>query len=175
MTQDNLEYRNFAEFASSKVAELVPHSDPTANQLSVALNRVSHLLTYDFDATVHRPEESSWAAYRVIFVVWLAGPLTPARAAELTGMGKSAISNLLKPLLKQGYVTQEASAEDRRSKLLILTPKGEEYINKVFPLQNDLETQWSSSLTAIERDLLISLLNKLLNGKRAEEVREQRR
>lgn len=175
MTEDNLEYRNFADFASSKVANLIPSSNPTANRLSVALNRVSHLLTYDFDATVHRPEGSSWAAYRVIFVVWLAGPLTPLQAAELTGMGKSAISNLLKPLLKQGYITQEASAEDRRSKLLTLTPLGEEYINKVFPLQNDLETEWSNSLTPIEQDLLISLLNKLLNGARAEEVREQRR
>ncbi|ANE02848.1 MarR family winged helix-turn-helix transcriptional regulator [Corynebacterium crudilactis] len=175
MTNENLEYRNFADFASSKVGELIPEADPTANRLSVALNRVSHLLTYDFDASIHRPEDSSWAAYRVIFVVWLAGPLTPARAAELTGMGKSAISNLLKPLLKQEYLIQEASAEDRRSKLLSLTPKGEEYINRIFPQQNKLEAKWSDSLTSIEQDLLISLLNKLLNGKRAEEVREQRR
>lgn len=175
MTEEHLEYRNFADFASAKVASLVPGSDQTANRLSVALNRVSHLLTYDFDATVHRPEESSWAAYRVLFVIWLAGPLTPVRVAELTGMGKSAISNLLKPLLKQGYVIQEASAEDRRSKLLTLTPEGTEYINKVFPRQNDLEARWAESLTSIEKDLLISLLNKLLNSPRAEEVREQRR
>lgn len=176
MTEENIpEYRTFADFASHEVAKRIPAADTTANKMSVAINRVSHLLTYDYDSTVHRPEGSSWAAYRVMFAIWLAGPLTPAYAAELIGMGKSAISNLMKPLVSQGYITQEASSEDRRSKLLRLTEEGESYITSIFLKQNQRESEWAQTLTPIEQDLLISLLNKLLAGNRAEEVRQQRR
>lgn len=180
MTENNtedtdLEYRNFADFATAKVTEFVPEADPRANRLSVAVNRVSQLLIYDYDSSIHRPTGSSWSAYRILFAIWVAGPLSPARIAELTGMGKSAISNLLKPLFTQGHLTQETSAEDRRSKLLALTDSGQAYVDEIFRRQNQRETEWARTLTPIEQDLLISLLNKLLDGDRAEEVRQLRR
>lgn len=160
---------------SAAVTDLVPEADIRANRLSEAVNRVSRLLIYDYDSGIHRPAGSSWAAYRVLFVIWVSGPLSPARIAEHTGMGKSAISNLLKPLLAQGHITQEASAGDRRFKVLALTESGRARVNELFRSQNELEAEWARTLTPIEQDLLISLLDKLLDGDRAAVVRQTRR
>ncbi|SJM63516.1 Transcriptional regulator, MarR family [Corynebacterium glutamicum] len=94
--------------------------------------------------------------------------------ADKTGMKKSAISNLLKPLLAESLIVQVADEKDRRSKVLSLTETGTTYIQKTATLQNALESEWFDTLTDIEQDLLESLLKKLLDSNRASQVRKNR-
>src|SRR5699024_7819170 len=150
-----------------------PSAHIAANSLTVAINRVSALLTYDFDANVHHPRGSSWASYRVLFVLWLAGPLPPQRAGEIIGMGKSAVSNLTKALANKGLIAQAPSSTDRRSKLLSLTLEGERYLEDIFQEQNRIESLWTSTLSEAEQHILFMLLNKLLEGPQALKIREQ--
>lgn len=157
------------------IKKKIPEAHTSSNGLAVAINRVSALLTYDFDANVHHPRGSSWASYRVLFVLWLAGPLPPHKAGEVIGMGKSAVSNLTKALTSKELITQTPSPSDRRSKLLSLTEKGAEYIEQTFRAQNHVEWLWASSLSETEQQILITLLNKLLESREALRIRDQRK
>ncbi|MFP7365243.1 MarR family transcriptional regulator [Corynebacterium callunae] len=145
---------------------------PTATRLVEALEHSAHLVSYDFDSTLHRPQHSTWAAFRVLSIIGQHGPLSPAHVAQLSGMSNSALSNILKPLLKLEFVDQQTAATDKRSKLLSITPTGANYLAEMAPKQQELEEQWANELTPIEQDLLISLLNKLLAGSRATLSRE---
>lgn len=152
----------------------LPDGNETAHKLSVALNQVAHLLAYDADSSIHRPDGMSLASYRILFSLWTDGPMSPLQVADKTGMKKSAISNLLKPLLAESLIIQVAAEKDRRSKVLSLTEKGTEYIQHTASRQNALELEWFSALTDIEQDLLESLLKKLLDSNRASQVRKNR-
>lgn len=167
-------YARLPALASEKLARERPETDTVANQMAVALNRASLLLIYDFESSVHRDRGLSWAAYRVLFTLWIIGPLPPQGAAEAAGMSRSAVSNLTKALVRQGLVVQQDSPEDGRSKILNLTDEGRDHLNDVFPAQNLVESEWAEALTPIERQLFISLLEKLLNGPRATRLRTQR-
>lgn len=160
--------------ADSHFNMLLPDGNENAHQLSVALNQVAHLLGYDADSSIHRPDGMSLASYRILFSLWTDGPMSPLQVADKTGMKKSAISNLLKPLLAESLIVQEAAENDRRSKVLSLTEKGTEYIQHTASRQNALESEWFSALTDIEQDLLESLLKKLLDSNRASQVRKNR-
>jgi len=151
----------------------VPTSS-TATRLVEALHQSAHLLAYDLDSTVHRPHHSTWAAFRVLSIIGQQGPISPAHTAQLSGMSKPALSNLLKPLLAQGFVEQETAAADKRSKMLSITAAGQKYLAEIAPQQQKLEEQWANELTPIEQDLLISLLNKLMAGDRAAHNRGNR-
>lgn len=167
-------YVELPGLASQKLSQESSQTDTVANQMAVALNRASLLLIYDFESSVHRDRGLSWAAYRVLFTLWVLGPLTPQWAAEAAGMSRSAVSNLTKVLVGKGLVAQQDSREDRRSKILNLTGEGQNYMETVFPAQNMVESEWAEALTPIERGLFISLLEKLLNGPRATRLRSQR-
>src|SRR5690625_3566397 len=111
---EELDFANFVEYARSALEKKIPEAHIAANSLAVAINRVAALLTYYFDANVHYPRDSSWASYRVLFALWLAGPLQPHKAGEVIGMGKSAVSNLPKALVQRGLVAETPSREDKR-------------------------------------------------------------
>ncbi|BAF53063.1 hypothetical protein cgR_0102 [Corynebacterium glutamicum R] len=100
--------------------------------------------------------------------------MSPLQVADKTGMKKSAISNLLKPLLAESLIVQVTAENDRRSKVLSLSEKGTTYIQKTATRQNALESEWFGTLTDIEQDLLESLLRKLLDSNRASKVRKNR-
>lgn len=169
-----IDFTNFVEHADYKINAKMPEVQAAANGLAIAINRVSALLTYDFDANVHRPRGSSWASYRVLFALWVAGPLPPQKAGEIIGMGKSAVSNLTKALIKNRLIAQVPSPSDGRSILLSLTPDGEEYLKETLREQNKVETLWANALTQVEQHMLVDILNKLLDGHQALKVREQR-
>jgi DNA-binding MarR family transcriptional regulator len=167
-------YARLPALASEKLARERPGTDTVANQMAVALNRASQLLIYDFESSVHRDRGLSWAAYRVLFTLWIIGPLTPQSTAEAAGMSRSAVSNLTKTLVREGLIAQQDSPEDGRSKILTLTGEGASHLEDVFPSQNQVESEWADALTPIEQGLFVSLLEKLLNGSRATRIRTQR-
>ena len=53
-------------------------------RLVLTLHRVTTALVYDLESTVHRPRGWSWSGFRVLFVLWLGGPLVAKRVAELS-------------------------------------------------------------------------------------------
>ncbi|MFN6548603.1 MarR family winged helix-turn-helix transcriptional regulator [Mycolicibacterium nivoides] len=136
--------------------------DPLATEVLLTLNRASNIVTYDLEASVHRPRGWSWSSFRLLFVTWMAGPIEPKSAAELAGMSRAAVSNLSKPLIANGLLTSTPDTRDGRSVRLDLTEEGKRKMLEVFPEQNERESAWANVLTEAEQQILVLLLNKLI-------------
>lgn len=171
MPEQPVDYWTFVDHVARTLPEAAPDADVEANQLILSLNRASALVTRHLEATVHRPRGHSWATYRLLFVTWLHGPLTPLHLANLSGMTKAGVSNLTGPMVERGLLERRAAEHDGRSRVLALTDAGRDYITEVFEAESAAEVAWAESLTPIERTLLIALLSKLNSSDHARAAR----
>ncbi|WP_019144521.1 MarR family winged helix-turn-helix transcriptional regulator [Aeromicrobium massiliense] len=162
---EDLDYWSFVELASRRLSARVGDHDAAATRVLLSLNRASDVVTYDLEAAIHRPRGRSWSAYRLVFVVWLAGPIEPKTAALLTGMSRAAVSNLAKPLVDDGVLLRTPDPEDGRSVRLELSDAGREAIEETFRAQNEREAAWVDVLTPDEQETLVGLLNKLVTAR----------
>jgi MarR family transcriptional repressor of emrRAB len=161
----DLDFWSFVELANRKLAAEYGFRHRLATEVLLTLNRASAIVTYDMEASVHRPRGRSWSAFRLLFVVWLAGPVEPAKAAELAGMSRAAVSNLSKPLIAEGLLARTPGPHDGRSVLLSLTEPGRDEMVDVFAEQNAREFAWASVLSESEQRTLVLLLDKLVSGR----------
>lgn len=160
-----LDFWSFVQVARERLANSPSAADLGATELLLTLNRASSLITYDLESGIHRPEGRSWAAFRIMYVLWLAGKLEPHRLAEVAGMSRAAVSNLVRPLCEQGILKRESHPDDGRAVLLSLTEKGECAARGAYQAQNVREAQWVAALSREERDTLVALLAKLVDGR----------
>jgi len=134
--------------------------DLDAARLVLLLHRVTNVVVYDLESTVHRPAGWSWAAFRSLFVLWLAGPLESNRVAELTGMSRQAVSSLTKTLEQEGMIERQTSADDGRAVILVLTGRGRRRLEAAYRDHNRREAQRASALDVGERTTLIAAVVK---------------
>lgn len=83
-----LNFWSFIELANKRLATEHGFRDQLATEVLLTLNRASNVVTYDLESSIHRPRGWSWSSFRLLFVTWLAGPIEPKAAAELTGMSR---------------------------------------------------------------------------------------
>ncbi|MGH3518982.1 MAG: MarR family winged helix-turn-helix transcriptional regulator [Haloechinothrix sp.] len=168
-----LDYLSFVDYAIAKTTRELPTVDPVAMRLVLTLHRLTSALVYDLESAVHRPSGWSWPGFRVLFVLWLAGPLESKRVAELSGMSRAAVSALVNTLQRDGLVSRSQAEHDRRAVQLELTDAGHEAVVGAFAAHNEREQAWAGTLSKPERTILIGLLEKLMHG--AEGVAPKRR
>lgn len=151
----------FVERALDEVTTRLPDVDRAAMELVLLLHRVTNVVVYDLESTVHRPAGWSWSAFRAVFTLWISGPLEPSKLAEASGMSRQAVSALAKTLEADGLIARRAIRHDGRSVSFSLTPRGRRQIEHVFREHNRREREWASVLTSGECATLTGLLGKL--------------
>lgn len=159
-----LDFLTFPRHALAEARQRLPELDADAMRLVLMLHRVTNALVYDLESSVHRPHGWSWAGFRLLFVLWISGPLEGKQAATLAGMSRAAVSNLVNTLDRAGLVRRRTSPTDARAVLLSLTEDGAKQFDAVFGEHNAREREWASLLTGKERKQLIGLLEKLSRG-----------
>lgn len=168
-----LDFLSFVDYAIDRVDQQAEGIDTTAMRLVLTLHRVTSSLVYDLEASVHRPRGWSWPGFRVLFVLWLTGPLEAKKIAELTGMSRAAVSALVNTLDRDGLASRTRAAHDRRAVRIELTEAGRTAITQAFSEHNRREQAWANMLSEPERTILIGLLQKLALG--ASEAAQKRR
>lgn len=166
-----LDFWTFIELAKSRLGSEFGSGGELATEVLLTLNRASMVVTYDLESAVHRPRGMSWASFRLLFVIWLAGPLEPKKAAELAGVTKAAVSNLAKSLIDADLLARTPADRDGRSVRLALTDAGRRQMRALFHEQSDREQAWVGALTPAEQHVLVILLNKLIAGRTDFDVR----
>ena len=159
-----LDFLTFPAHAVKEAGRRVPELDLNAMQLVLLLHRVTNALVYDLESGVHRPAGWSWSGFRLLFAMWISGPLDGSTAAALSGMSRAAVSNLVNTLERDGLVHRDPSPQDARAKLLSLTERGERALREAFLEHNARETAWASALEPKERQQLVRLLAKLADA-----------
>ncbi|MBD2567088.1 MarR family winged helix-turn-helix transcriptional regulator [Anabaena lutea] len=88
--------------------------------------------------------------------------LKPTELYSLLMLSSGAMTNRIDRLEQDGIVTRIRDAEDRRSVIVQLTPKGIHLADTVMPILFEKEKQLLSQFTTDELQLFIPMLRKLL-------------
>lgn len=161
---DELTFWSFVDYAVQKAEKELPSVNAEAMRMVLTLNRATSMVIYDLESSVHRPRGWTWPGFRVLFALWLAGPMEAKTTAEISGMSRAALSALLNTLERDGLLTRERATHDRRALQLSLTEAGYGAILGVFRAHNRRESAWAEALEPEERLELVRLLNKLMAG-----------
>jgi DNA-binding MarR family transcriptional regulator len=86
-------------------------------------------------------------------------------AARL-GIDRNTTSVLVDELEAKGLLTRRVNGADRRARLLRLTPRGQKLHTRVYPLTFAGQQELLSVLAPDERDILLDLLVRVIEGNR---------
>jgi DNA-binding MarR family transcriptional regulator len=149
------------ELAQKRVRGIVPDADLSALAVFFTLIRASERVTYELE-TVQRPMGWTWPGFRVLFWIWLLGPLEPRAIASLASASRASVSSALNTLERNGFVVRARSSGDRRLVTVELTEQGAERITAAFVATNRREHELASVFSPEERRTLAELLGRLL-------------
>jgi len=124
--------------------------------------RAANAIRHHMEQQVLAGEDLSWAAFTVLFVLWIWGDQQTRHLAAEAGVTKGTLTGVLKTLEKRGLARRRGHDADGRLVLVSLEPRGLDVIERLFPAFNRGETLVSASLTDREKDELASLLRKLI-------------
>ncbi|MBI5088868.1 MAG: MarR family transcriptional regulator [Actinobacteria bacterium] len=153
---------SFETLARERVAEFAPETDLDVLGATFDLVRVSNQLINDLETLVHRPLGWSWAGFRIMFTVLVAGPREPGQIARLAGVTRASISAVLNTLERDGFVTRLRESRDRRVVTIVLTDAGRAAVIEGYRRQHEVERAWLGSLSDTKRSQLIAALRTLL-------------
>jgi len=154
----------FDDLARRRVAELAPETDLDTMVVVFNLIRLANRVVFDLESNVHRRRGWSWAGFRILFTLWIAGPMEPRTLARLSAVTRASISSVLNTLERDGLVHRRRESTDRRIVTVDLTPTGRAEVAAAFREHNAREQAWTSALTGAERRQLAGLLHRLLAG-----------
>jgi DNA-binding MarR family transcriptional regulator len=76
------------------------------------------------------------------------GETTITSLAEMIAMDRTTMASNLKPLAREGLVTVEPSAADRRARIVTITPDGLSRMKAALPLWQDVQARFEESFGA---------------------------
>lgn len=89
--------------------------------------------------------------------------IAPSVLADRIGVSRAAVTSIIDGLEVSGLVKREDDPNDRRMQVIQLTETGSSLLETMMPEHYRRTTALMSSLTAIERNLLRALLEKIQN------------
>jgi DNA-binding MarR family transcriptional regulator len=110
------------------------------------------------------------AHHRVLHFVNRNPGMKVADLLDILNITKQSLGRVLKQLVDQGYVVQKEGAQDRRQRLLYVTPKGETLALKLATLQTARIARAFNELGAGAHDAARRFLTAMIDGDNREEV-----
>lgn len=126
--------------------------------------RAANAIRHSMERDVLAEADLSWAAFTVLFVLWIWGDQQTRHLAAEAGVTKGTLTGVLKTLEKRGLASRHAHTSDGRLVLVSLEDAGREVIERLFPAFNAGEAAVSSALTEAERETLATLLRKIIRS-----------
>lgn len=83
--------------------------------------------------------------------------------AELTGRDKTTFTRNLNTLERKNFVKREASPLDKRSKLVLITSQGLDYVKKANPIIKQIIAEIEIDISDQERESFLQTLAKIKN------------
>jgi len=99
----------------------------------------------------------------ILTVINTAPPKSQISIGEEMGVDKATMVKYIDDLEKQQMVVRVVDANDRRIKIVNITKKGSQFINKINQKRLEIEKEFLSVLTDAEEKALRKILPKLLN------------
>jgi MarR family transcriptional regulator, organic hydroperoxide resistance regulator len=140
------------------------HLDFAAMAAVSNIYRAANVIRNHMERKVLADEDLSWAAFTVLFVLWIWGDQQTRHLAAEAGVTKGTLTGVLKTLEKRGLVQRQTHESDGRLVLVSLEPKGRGVIERLFPAFNMGEAFVSASLSEQDKEQLASLLRTIIRS-----------
>jgi len=140
------------------------HLDFAAMAAVSNIYRAANVIRNHMERKILADEDLSWAAFTVLFVLWIWGDQQTRYLAAEAGVTKGTLTGVLKTLEMRGLVRRHAHESDGRLVLVSLEPKGRGVIERLFPAFNMGEAFVSASLSEQEKEQLASLLRTIIRS-----------
>ncbi|HLZ89955.1 MAG TPA: MarR family transcriptional regulator [Puia sp.] len=82
--------------------------------------------------------EITYEMLQVLSVLWNKHQINQQEVANATQKNKASLTPLIDSLVRMGLITRSEDPDDRRNKIITLTPKGKEYRKKFSPMIEDI-------------------------------------
>ncbi len=102
------------------------------------------------------------AEWRVLTNLYSFWPTTSRQLCLRLHTDKAEVSRACAGLIARGYASRRADPKDRRSALIVLTPRGERLHDAIVPLRQALQQELEAPLTRSEVAELHRILDKLM-------------
>jgi DNA-binding MarR family transcriptional regulator len=99
--------------------------------------------------------------FAALFVLRAAAALNATRLAELIAFDRSTIGDVIDRLESKGWIARTGSGDDRRVKLIRLTPGGRALLRRVEPAVKRVQQRLLEPFSSRERPKLLTLLKRL--------------
>jgi DNA-binding MarR family transcriptional regulator len=106
------------------------------------------------------------AHHRVLHFVNRNEGLTVADLLDILEITKQSLARVLKDLISGGFVEQRAGVEDRRQRLLFLTPKGKALADQLVDMQSRRIARAIARAAPESRGLIAKFLSELIDHER---------
>jgi DNA-binding MarR family transcriptional regulator len=100
----------------------------------------------------------------------LSGEHTQTELAELVGLDKTTMVVALDELEREGLAERRPSPEDRRARIVAVTPAGKRKVAQADKVKERVQADVLAELSAREGAALLDALAKLVDGRLAEQV-----
>jgi len=133
---------------------------PRRNDLAAMLHPLLRDLVAAEQPILAAHDVSMWG-YVVLNALDQSPVRTQAALADAIGADKTRIIPTLDELQQKGYIERRPDPDDRRVRLLEITPSGREVKNAVQADVQRGEERWLSELTAQERNVFLRALERM--------------
>lgn len=123
--------------------------------------RTANAIRNHFERTALAPQNLTWTAFVVLWVVWIWEPLETRDLAKEAGISKATLSGVLNTLEGRGWVVRKRAEHDRRLMNVTLTLSGRRLMRHLFPAFNKQERVVTSKLSVGQKESLADLLRTI--------------
>jgi DNA-binding MarR family transcriptional regulator len=99
--------------------------------------------------------------FAALFVLRAAGELDATRLAELIAFDRSTIGDVVERLESKGWIRRNGSSDDKRVKLIRLTPDGKKLLKRVEPAVKRVQERLLEPFSSSEKTVLLTILKRL--------------
>lgn len=133
-----------------------------AHELNLQLIRTRRAFRQTVQRTLRLHNvDMTFEMLQVMHRLWQQQGISQQRLAELTAKDKASLTNLINNLGKKGWVVRRACTEDRRNRLIFLTPEGEVLAGIVRPALDGIYERAGVQMTVREMEQCTKSLAKL--------------
>ena len=138
----------------------------TDSELAHELNLLILKTRMTFRQTIQRllkknNVDMTFEMLQVMHCLWKEQGVSQQTLAEKTAKDKACLTNLINYLEKKEWVVRREDTNDRRNKLIFLTPEGEKVAEKIKSLLKDMYTQIGNQMNTRHMEACMKHLNKL--------------
>lgn len=134
---------------------------PLQQMVTFRLSRIHAKLNAQAARILKENAGISLSQWRIFVMIENHGKITPAQIVKRTEFDKGQVSRTVKGMVREGLILAAGNESDQRSHTLEFTDKGFALFQKARPAMRTRQTALLGSLTATERQVMFTAMDKL--------------